>query len=101
MFLIMALVAGILGFSGIAGTAVGIAKILFLVFLGCVAGGFLVGSTLDLKNPRFASSCAASDVLVIGCRRGPLPSGLRARRRELSPRTDSGFSRSLCHLAAS
>jgi uncharacterized membrane protein YtjA (UPF0391 family) len=33
MFLIIALVAGILGFGGIAGTATGIAKILFFVFL--------------------------------------------------------------------
>jgi uncharacterized membrane protein YtjA (UPF0391 family) len=33
MFLIIALVAGILGFGGIAGTATGIAKTLFFVFL--------------------------------------------------------------------
>ncbi len=32
-FLIIALIAAILGFGGIAGTAVGIAKILFFVFL--------------------------------------------------------------------
>jgi uncharacterized membrane protein YtjA (UPF0391 family) len=31
--LIIALVAGVLGFTGIAGTAVGLAKILFFVFL--------------------------------------------------------------------
>lgn len=32
-FLIVALVAGMLGFSSIAGTAVGIAEILFFVFV--------------------------------------------------------------------
>ena len=32
-FLIIALIAAALGFGGIAGTAVGIAKILFFVFL--------------------------------------------------------------------
>lgn len=32
-FLIIAIVAGIFGFSGIAGTAVGVAKILFVVGL--------------------------------------------------------------------
>jgi len=32
-FLVIALVAGILGFTGIAGAAVGIARILFAIFL--------------------------------------------------------------------
>ncbi len=32
-FLVIALIAAVLGFGGIAGTAVGIAKILFFVFL--------------------------------------------------------------------
>ena len=32
-FLIIALIAAVLGFGGIAGTAVGFAKILFFVFL--------------------------------------------------------------------
>lgn len=32
-FLIIALLAAVLGFGGIAGTAVGIAKVLFFVFL--------------------------------------------------------------------
>lgn len=32
-FLILALIAGLLGFTNIAGAAVGIAKILFFVFL--------------------------------------------------------------------
>lgn len=44
-FLIIALIAAVLGFGGIAGTAAGIAKVLFLVFLvlfvmSFVAGGF-------------------------------------------------------------
>jgi uncharacterized membrane protein YtjA (UPF0391 family) len=33
VFLVIALIAAVLGFGGIAGSAVGIAKILFLVFL--------------------------------------------------------------------
>jgi uncharacterized membrane protein YtjA (UPF0391 family) len=33
IFLVIAIIAAILGFGGIAGTAVGIAKILFFVFL--------------------------------------------------------------------
>jgi uncharacterized membrane protein YtjA (UPF0391 family) len=33
MFLIMALIAAVLGFGGLAGAAVGIAKVLFFVFL--------------------------------------------------------------------
>ena len=32
-FLIIAIIAAVLGFGGIAGTAVGIAKLLFFVFL--------------------------------------------------------------------
>ena len=34
IFLVIALVAAVLGFGGIAGTAVGIAKILFVIGLG-------------------------------------------------------------------
>lgn len=39
VFFVIALVAGVLGFGGIAGASVGIAKILFLVFvvLGAVS----------------------------------------------------------------
>jgi uncharacterized membrane protein YtjA (UPF0391 family) len=44
-FLVIALIAALLGFGGIAGTAVGIAKVLFFVFLvlfviSLVMGGF-------------------------------------------------------------
>jgi uncharacterized membrane protein YtjA (UPF0391 family) len=47
-FLIIALIAGILGFGGIAGAAVGIAKIVFFIALALflislVSGGFRGG----------------------------------------------------------
>jgi uncharacterized membrane protein YtjA (UPF0391 family) len=42
-FLIIALIAGVLGFTGIAGTAVGIAKILFAVFLVLFLISLIVG----------------------------------------------------------
>jgi uncharacterized membrane protein YtjA (UPF0391 family) len=32
-FLVVALIAGLLGFTSVAGTAIGVAKILFFVFL--------------------------------------------------------------------
>ena len=43
MFLILALVAAVLGFGGLAGAAVGIAKILFFVFLVVWLVAFLLG----------------------------------------------------------
>ena len=42
-FLVIALIAAILGFGGIAGTAVGLAKILFFVFLVLFIVSFLMG----------------------------------------------------------
>lgn len=42
-FLIIALIAGILGFTTIAGTAFGFAKILFLVFLVLFVISFFMG----------------------------------------------------------
>jgi uncharacterized membrane protein YtjA (UPF0391 family) len=42
-FLIVALVAGALGFGGIAGTATGIAKVLFFIFLVAFVVSFLAG----------------------------------------------------------
>jgi uncharacterized membrane protein YtjA (UPF0391 family) len=42
-FLVLSLVAGVLGFSGIAGTASSIAIILFFVFLFLFVIGLLVG----------------------------------------------------------
>jgi uncharacterized membrane protein YtjA (UPF0391 family) len=43
IFLVIALVAAVLGFGGLAGTAVGIAKILFFVFLVIWLVSFLLG----------------------------------------------------------
>ena len=43
MFLIISLVAGLLGFTGLAGAATGIAKILFFVFLVLFLGSLLLG----------------------------------------------------------
>jgi uncharacterized membrane protein YtjA (UPF0391 family) len=42
-FLIIAIIAAILGFGGVAGTAVGIAKILFFVFLVLFVVSLLMG----------------------------------------------------------
>jgi len=42
-FLVIALIAAVLGFGGIAGTAVGLAKILFFVFLVLFVVSFLIG----------------------------------------------------------
>jgi uncharacterized membrane protein YtjA (UPF0391 family) len=44
MFLVVALIAGALGFTGIAGTAIGIGKILFFVFLALCVISFVFGS---------------------------------------------------------
>ena len=42
-FFIIAIVAALLGFTGIAGSAVSIAKILFFVFLGLALVSVLLG----------------------------------------------------------
>ena len=44
-FLIIALIAAVLGFGGIAGTAVGIAKLLFFVFLIIFVISLIMGVT--------------------------------------------------------
>jgi len=44
-FLVIALIAAVLGFGGIAGTAVGIAKLLFFVFLVIFVISLLMGLT--------------------------------------------------------
>jgi uncharacterized membrane protein YtjA (UPF0391 family) len=46
IFLVVALVAAVLGFGGIAGAAVGIAKFLFVLFIIIAALMFLLGSTI-------------------------------------------------------
>jgi uncharacterized membrane protein YtjA (UPF0391 family) len=43
VFLVIALIAGALGFFGVAGAAVGIAKVLFFVFLVLFIVSLLVG----------------------------------------------------------
>lgn len=48
-FLIIALVAGALGFTGVAGTAVGFAKILFFVFLVLFVLSLLFGGFKSRK----------------------------------------------------
>jgi len=47
-FLVVALIAALLGFGGLAGTAVGIAKILFFVFLVL----FLVSAVMHMLRGR-------------------------------------------------
>lgn len=43
MFLVFALIAGIFGFSGVAGTSVWIAQVLFIAFLILAALSFIFG----------------------------------------------------------
>lgn len=49
IFLVIGLVAGAAGFSGIAGAAVGVAQILFFLFLAIALLMFLAGSFLVKK----------------------------------------------------
>jgi uncharacterized membrane protein YtjA (UPF0391 family) len=42
-FFIIALIAAVLGFGGLAGTMVGVAKILFVVFLVLFIGSLIMG----------------------------------------------------------
>ncbi len=48
VFFVIAILAGVLGFSGIAGAAAGIAKILFYIFIGV----FLLSIVLGLLGGR-------------------------------------------------
>lgn len=43
VFFVIALIAAVLGFGGIAGASAGIAKILFFVFLALTIASFVVG----------------------------------------------------------
>lgn len=54
-FLVIALIAAILGFGGIAGAAAGIAKILFFVFLVLFVTGLVMGRrrSVRFKAPAF------------------------------------------------
>ncbi len=51
-FLIIAIIAAVLGFGGIAGTAIGLAKILFFVFLVL----FLISAALSFFRKGSASA---------------------------------------------
>jgi len=44
IFLVVALIAGLLGFGGIASTATGIARVLFFIFLVLFAVSLLAGA---------------------------------------------------------
>ena len=57
-FLVIALIAAILGFGGIAGTAIGMAKIIFFVFLVLFVVSFAMGRRAPRVGPslRFAGS---------------------------------------------
>ena len=48
-FLVIALIAGALGFSGLAGAAMGLAKILFFLFLVLFVAFLMLGSTILKK----------------------------------------------------
>jgi uncharacterized membrane protein YtjA (UPF0391 family) len=52
IFLVIALIAGGLGFTGIAGAAVGVAKILFCVFVGIFLVILLVAMLGGGPRPR-------------------------------------------------
>lgn len=43
VFLVIALIAALLGFGGVAADAAGLAKLLFYVFAGLAAVAFLIG----------------------------------------------------------
>lgn len=52
IFLVVALISAALGFSGVAGAATGIAKILFFVFLALLVIS-MIAQALRGKPPRF------------------------------------------------
>ena len=49
MFLVFGLIAALFGFTGIAGTAIGIAKILFYIFLVLFLVALLIGLSASNK----------------------------------------------------
>jgi len=50
-FLVLALIAALLGFGGIASTFAGVAKILFVVFLVLLVISLIVGATRGRRAP--------------------------------------------------
>jgi uncharacterized membrane protein YtjA (UPF0391 family) len=51
MFLIVAIIAGVLGFGGLAATAVGIAKVLFVLFLAMFLIALAMGTARRWPPP--------------------------------------------------
>lgn len=51
IFLVVALIAGVLGFGDIAGTAAGIARILFIVFLVLFGVGLIMHLARGRRPP--------------------------------------------------
>ena len=49
-FLVIAIIAGIFGFTGISDAAAGFAKIIFFVFLVLLIGALILGGSLVKKN---------------------------------------------------
>ena len=52
IFLVLGLVAALFGFTSVAGTAIGIAKILFYIFLGLFLISLLIGMTASSGTRR-------------------------------------------------
>jgi uncharacterized membrane protein YtjA (UPF0391 family) len=52
VFLAMSLIAGVLGFTGLAGAALGLAKILFFLFLVLSAALLLLGMSIFRPSGR-------------------------------------------------
>ena len=50
VFLVVALIAGALGFTGVAGAAIGIAKALFFIFLVLFVAALIFGSALFRRS---------------------------------------------------
>ena len=50
MFLIVAIVAGLLGFGGIADVSVGIAQVLFLIFIVLFLVAFIAGAVDRMRH---------------------------------------------------
>jgi uncharacterized membrane protein YtjA (UPF0391 family) len=51
IFLVIALVAAVFGFTGIAVAAAGIAKLLFFIFLVACLIFFIIGMTVGRRTP--------------------------------------------------
>jgi len=53
IFLVLGIIAALFGFTGIAGSSVGIAKVLFFLFLAIFAVMFILGLTIyrDVRGP--------------------------------------------------